>query len=112
MTLYYGTPRPPITSIVSWDGDNIDEVKDMFGEFYAPSFFVNEENNNLCFGPNLEDANQYPLGTLLTNLGGVSVVDSEYWDISYQTVDTPGRLKYTITEDAVPTVLSSRTKRS
>lgn len=112
MTVYYGTVRPQVMKIVSWDGDNIVEVKEALGPDLATYFFINEENNNLCYGLTIDDCLQYPVGTLLSGQGGVTVIDPENWNVTYQEVDNNGRLKYTITEDAVPAAVTSRKKSS
>lgn len=110
MATYYGTMRPQVMKVVSWDGDNIQEIKDSFGPDLAPYFFINEENNNLCYGPNIDECNQYPEGTLLTNMGGITTVEPSYWETTYQVVDNAERLQYTITEDAE--AVARLTKRS
>ena len=80
MPKIYGVVRPqPLWHIV-WDGDNIQEIKDAFDGYPGSMFFVNEDNGNLCFGITVEDANQYPVGTLMFLMGGVGGMSQEMWD--------------------------------
>jgi hypothetical protein len=95
----FGVARPYATWGVEWTGDNIDEVKAAFEWFPSSLFFVNEENNNLCFGANIDEANQFPLGTIMVMLGGVSGITRENWESQYSTVDSDGRLKYNVLQD-------------
>ena len=111
MSKVYGIPRPQPGWAIVWDGDNIQEIKDAFSSWPGSMFFVNEENGNLCFGMTVEDANQYPVGTLMALMGGVAGITQEQWDLQYSTVDSADRLKYNVTEDA-ETVATVTAKRS
>jgi len=111
MAKLFGIVRPQAVWAVVWDGDNIAGIKHNFGPDMAPYFFVNEEHGNLCYGLDVEQSNQYELGTLITNLGGLMGMSQESWDMQYSTVDSATRLKYDVTEDA-QTVASFTAKRS
>lgn len=108
----YGVSRPQAVWAVLWDGDNMQEIKDAFGPDIGPYFFVNEENGNLCYGANIEACNQYPIGTLMTMLGGVAGISQEDWDAAYFIVDSATRLKYDVTEDAETVSAKASSTRS
>lgn len=100
MPKIYGVARPqPLWHIV-WDGDNIQEIKDAFHTFPSSMFFVNEENGNLCFGITVEDANQYPVGTLMFLMGGVGGMSQEAWDAQYSNIDIVGPVKYDVSAES------------
>jgi hypothetical protein len=99
MAKIFGIPRPQPAWGIEWTGDNIQEIKDAFAAWPGSMFFVNEENGNLCFGITVEDANQYPVGTIITLMGGVGGMTQSDWDEQYSTVDSADRLKYNVAED-------------
>jgi len=99
MAKRYGIARPTVVWTVRWDGDNIVEIKDAFGPDMGPYFFINEDNNNLCYGNTIEDANQYPVGTLLTPLGGIYAISDAEWERAYQEIDSDGDVRYGVTVD-------------
>ena len=111
MAKIFGVQRPFATWGIEWTGDNIQDIKDAFEYWPGSMFFVNEENGNLCFGITVEDANQFPVGTIMTLAGGVAGMSQEQWDAQYSTVDSADRLKYDVTED-VETVATVTSKRS
>jgi len=111
MAKIYGVARPqPIWGVV-WEGDNIEEIQDAFSDWPSNLFFINEENGNLCYGLTIEEANQYPIGTVMLLQGGIGYMSQESWDSQYSTLDSATRLKYDVTEDA-ETVTSFTAKRS
>lgn len=111
MAKIFGIQRPSPTWGIEWTGDNIQEIKDAFSAWPGSMFFVNEENGNLCFGMTVEDANQYPVGTIMVLLGGVAGVSQDDWDTQFSTVASAERLEYNVTEDA-DTVAAVTAKRS
>lgn len=94
MPARYFSPRPSSLVMIQWEGNNLEEVRDFWeARGYDPQQFdvsgsdlVNPSGMNI------------PVGTFLIPMGGFGFMSEADVNASYQEVDNPSGMLYSIIE--------------
>lgn len=94
----YFAQRPSAVTMIQWEGDNLEEVRDFWEArgFARNEFDVNGTDLTNPTGVNL------PQGTFLIPMGGFNYAPEAQINEWYQEVDNPNGMKYSIVEQPLP----------